>query len=628
MGDSIQTAPVVLAIGWALLHFIWQGAVIAAVLGVLLRGLRSTGPTARYAVACAGLAAMATAPIVTFLSAWGAASLRAWDAVPGAAALVASADPGRSGLVASPGVEPLLPIAVSIWMAGVIVLSARLALSCWSIGRLKRTTRAVDEAVATRVRMLSHRLGLRRPVCVLESAVVRVPAVVGSLRPVMLLPASVITGLPATHLDAVIAHELAHLRRLDHLVNAAQAALETVLFYHPAVWWCSRQVRIEREHCCDDVVVEACGDRFAYATALTRLEELRGVTPALVLSAGGGRLIDRVRRLLAPMPGGERRSSAWVIVGGLVTAFALIAAGPALSSRVVALAAGAGREQAAPVPPRVPQAPRPAPVPVVPASPAPPALPVPFAPVPLTPLPADDWADVERQFEAAIEQLTAEYERALREAAPSSDLDRQYIAETQAALERLARETQGIVLFPEPPEPPEPPTPLAPLALPAPMAPPAPGSLPRAPFTPAPLAPLALPAPPAPAPAPPGSLSPQTRSQDPDLERALENLRRAQEQIEAMRSELVKQQERLREHERAVELQRRALAEMEAQIVRSRADSRAATSEQLAQMRKLLEETYKKQIDETREKANLLQEAELMRLRKQLEELNEKLKAK
>jgi hypothetical protein len=95
-----------------------------------------------------------------------------------------------------------------------------------------------------------------------------------------------------------------------------------------------------------------------------------------------------------------------------------------------------------------------------------------------------------------------------------------------------------------------------------------------------------------------------------------------------MRSELVTQQERLREHERAVELQRRALAEMEAQIVRSRADSRAATSEQLAQMRKLLEETYKKQIDETREKANLLQEAELMRLRKQLEELNEKLKAK
>ena len=94
------------------------------------------------------------------------------------------------------------------------------------------------------------------------------PTVVGWLRPVILLPVSVITGLPATHLDAVLAHELAHVQRHDYLVNALQTIIETLLFYHPAVWWCSRQIRIEREHCCDDLVVEACRDRVAHGGRL------------------------------------------------------------------------------------------------------------------------------------------------------------------------------------------------------------------------------------------------------------------------------------------------------------------------------------------------------------------------
>src|SRR4030095_1390777 len=100
-----------------------------------------------------------------------------------------------------------------------------------------------------------------------EPALAAVPPLVGWLRPGILLPASVVIGLPAAHLDAVLAHELAHVRRHDYLVIALQAIVETLLFYHPAVWWCSRQMRIEREHCCDELAVQACGDRVAYATA-------------------------------------------------------------------------------------------------------------------------------------------------------------------------------------------------------------------------------------------------------------------------------------------------------------------------------------------------------------------------
>ena len=153
---------------------------------------------------------------------------------------------------------------------------------------------------------------------------VRVPTVVGYLRPVILLPASVIVGLPPAHLDAVLAHELAHVRRHDYIVNVLQSVVETLLFYHPAVWWCSRQVRIEREHCCDDVVVEACGDRVAYATALAQLEELRGLNPMLSLNATGGRLIDRIRRLLGASPVNERRSATWTIAAALTLVVAAI----------------------------------------------------------------------------------------------------------------------------------------------------------------------------------------------------------------------------------------------------------------------------------------------------------------
>ena len=123
----------------------------------------------------------------------------------------------------------------------------------------------------------------------------------------------------------MLAHELAHVRRHDYLVNALQAIVETLLFYHPAVWWCSRQIRIEREHCCDDMVVEACGDRVVYATALAQLEELRGLTADVVSATlTGGRLIDRVRRLLAHTPVDDRRPTTWMIAAAVAVVMTAI----------------------------------------------------------------------------------------------------------------------------------------------------------------------------------------------------------------------------------------------------------------------------------------------------------------
>src|SRR5439155_4572640 len=160
---------------------------------------------------------------------------------------------------------------------------------------------AADEWQKTLARLCAG-LSVIRPVRLLESAIVHVPTAVGIYRPAILLPASVFTGLPTRGLEALIAHELAHVRRHDYLVNLLQAVAETLLFYHPAVWWVSGRIRAEREHCCDDLAISATGDARSYARALVRLEEMRGSGPSLAVAAAGGNLWNRVVRLLREAP--------------------------------------------------------------------------------------------------------------------------------------------------------------------------------------------------------------------------------------------------------------------------------------------------------------------------------------
>ena len=118
---------------------------------------------------------------------------------------------------------------------------------------------------------------------------------------------SALAGLSPSHFEAILAHELAHVRRRDYLVNIVQRVVETLLFYHPAVWWVSGWIRREREHCCDELAASVCGDRVGYARALRALEELRVHAPALAMGAGGGELLVRIRRLVdrtpVPAPG-------------------------------------------------------------------------------------------------------------------------------------------------------------------------------------------------------------------------------------------------------------------------------------------------------------------------------------
>jgi uncharacterized protein YnzC (UPF0291/DUF896 family) len=152
--------------------------------------------------------------------------------------------------------------------------------------------------------------------------------VIGWVRPIVFLPATALTGLSEDQLQAVIAHELAHIQRLDAFVNVFQVCIETLLFYHPAVWWLNKRVRCEREHCCDEVAVSVCGDAVEYARALTVMEEWRSA-PTFAMAANRGPLTDRIMRVLGlkTLGAGMRGIG---LIGSLLCLSAALAAGNAL----------------------------------------------------------------------------------------------------------------------------------------------------------------------------------------------------------------------------------------------------------------------------------------------------------
>jgi beta-lactamase regulating signal transducer with metallopeptidase domain len=336
--DSWMHQPAAQAVGWALLQFVWQGAAVGALTALALAALKRSASDIRYVVSAIGLALMLTLPIVTGAQKYQVLADAASTAAPatdtfqsradgvgppaevasrgtaspaGAAnatvtppARVAAAQP--SGFLArlrSLRLEGFLPVLMPVWLVGVSLLSVRLFTGWLWVQRLRtRGVSNADETLRAMTVRLSRRLHIRRAVTLLESRLVEVPTVIGFIKPVVLLPASALAGLTPHQIEAILAHELAHIRRHDYLVNLLQTLVETVLFYHPAVWWLSRRIRIERENCCDDLAVSLCGDPVAYATALADLEALRtsGPTPErhIAMAATGGVLLQRVRRLL------------------------------------------------------------------------------------------------------------------------------------------------------------------------------------------------------------------------------------------------------------------------------------------------------------------------------------------
>lgn len=368
MNEWFDTAASSLA--WALIDFLWQGLLVGWVCALLLALMREARPQARYLVACGALLLCAALP-------FGGMIARMADSDAGAAAVVnASSLPmAAAGTVAGvvsvlPAVnidagrfasweaalQERLPLVVLIWALGAGLLALRMVLGlAWVRRRTLPGQYRLDPAWQARLDRMAHNMGIVRRVTLGMVDDLASPVTAGWWRPVVLVPASLVSGMPPQLLEALLAHELAHVRRCDYVVNLVQGAIEILLFYHPAVWWLSNRIREEREQIADDIAASTLGEPRRLALALSELDLFQS-TPQLAPAAHGGNLMSRIKRLVRP----ETEPLNWKL--------ALPILGLATAAAFYSWSAPAHAEQPAPAPaaraeptPRPQAAPAPAP---------------------------------------------------------------------------------------------------------------------------------------------------------------------------------------------------------------------------------------------------------------------------
>lgn len=328
--QALLASSAVKILGWALLHSLWQGIILATLLKAVLNIWKKASANARYHISCVTLLLMLVLPVLTalrgnsetFIVSSGNNELQTTKqkkraiTAPGTVAQNTVFETSLSNnLRLQQRVEESLPWLSFIWLIGFLVSSLKL-LNVWrDTHRLKlnRNQPALNQQES--LKRLCSQLLISKPVVLLESSLVKVPMVIGWLKPVILIPASCLTGLTKQQFELILAHELAHIRRHDYLVNLFQTIVETILFYHPAVRWVSNRILIERENACDDLAVSIGADATVYARALIELERLRKVTASFAMRADGGSLTDRIHRLIgADAPHSKSHAGFWSIV--------------------------------------------------------------------------------------------------------------------------------------------------------------------------------------------------------------------------------------------------------------------------------------------------------------------------
>jgi len=354
------------ALGRALLHFLWQGALIGLLAAIALRLLRDARPQARYAVACAALLLCALVPAMYVI-----AQMWTPDAVVVA---TSTTDALRITDVAIAGdfipdwssrLDAALPTIVLLWAAGAGALSLRMAAGWLWIQRLRATPQSSEHRQwQARLDALAQRFGLRRIVALRVVHALSSPVSAGWWRPVVLLPAGLLTRMPADLIEALLAHELAHVRRHDYLINLLQNLAEALLFYHPVTWWLSRRIRDEREHIADRLAADITGQPRRLALALSELAEwscshVAPPTPTLAQAAHGGHLMSRIEQLVRPGARPMRGGVALPLVGVAIACLAFYAhaqigqdakPAPAASAQATADAASRAKPSAQPSP--------------------------------------------------------------------------------------------------------------------------------------------------------------------------------------------------------------------------------------------------------------------------------------
>ena len=305
-GSFVISDSVVRALGWTLAHTLWQGAALSLILLVLLTRLHKARQ--RYLAAYGTLMAVFFAAVATFCWIFEPASSTSTNAndVPTFGPFIATqqqiVQQGWMGN-ATDWLESHYVAIVLVWLIGFIFFMIRLSTGLWQVHKLQtQHLKPVGAAWQAKIDTLSERLGLKKTVRLFESALARSPMAIGWIKPVVLFPVGLINHLSPAEVEAVLAHELAHIARRDWLFNLLQAFVEALFYYHPAVWWVSAVIRSERENCCDDAALAATGSPLIFAKALVQVQELAIPAPRLALGIGGSSrrplLLERIRRIL------------------------------------------------------------------------------------------------------------------------------------------------------------------------------------------------------------------------------------------------------------------------------------------------------------------------------------------
>ncbi|MFT5756771.1 MAG: bla regulator protein BlaR1 [Alteromonadaceae bacterium] len=305
MQDNFLSSPILYSLALTLIHFIWQGVLVAAVLKLALMFTSHQKSQLRYGYSTLAMLVNLLLPFITFFILYKPNYLP----FPSQAALTSAVDAASQlGIIQQnfwySNIAEYLPYLAMAWLTIITILASKLLIELYTVNQLpRRNIVPADAKLTTRFNALVVQLGLNNPPRLVISLKTNVPIAIGWLKPVVLIPVSMLTGLTPNQLDMLILHELAHIRRHDYLVNFIQTLVEILLFFHPAVLWVSNQMRNEREYCSDDIAVQSCGDAIAYAHTLADTASLchkhrnRSI-PSMAMAASGGDLKQRVVRLI------------------------------------------------------------------------------------------------------------------------------------------------------------------------------------------------------------------------------------------------------------------------------------------------------------------------------------------
>ena len=295
-------SPFTFALGLTLMHFLWQGLLIGCATALALALMRNTRAEYRYLLASSALMACLCWPALDLYQRLGGAA----TTVSADFKMIQLAAQTITGTGEPFDLRDSLRGIVGLWALCAAALALRMAFGLLWIQRAireeaprHRTDRLRWEASVAR---LALRFGVTRTVRLRIVDTLASPVTAGWWRPVVLVPASLVSGMPPDLLGALLAHEMAHIKHHDYLVNLLQNVIETVLFYHPAVWWISNRVRVERELMADDLAARTLGEPRRLALALSELEKLQFSTHHLAQAANGGNLMERIQRLIRPAP--------------------------------------------------------------------------------------------------------------------------------------------------------------------------------------------------------------------------------------------------------------------------------------------------------------------------------------